>query len=172
MVRLFSLAVLCGLVAACVEDHSCTEIGCVDAAGVTLGTESGEWADGVYVMHIGFDGVVHDCGFTVPDDLPEVLGALGVLDCNPYLNAYFTPRVSCTESSDGSSSSQSCVPIERQFDLKVSMQGTPAALSITLERDDTLLVDEAHDLVYQEYFPNGPECGPACSQANVEIAIP
>jgi hypothetical protein len=172
MVRVLSLALLLGFLASCAEPHSCTEIGCADAAGVTIRTESGEWAEGVYTLRITFDGAEYECGFDMPGDLPEVVGQLGELDCEPQLNAYFTPRVACTESSDGSSSSQSCTPIERQFDLKVSTYGTPAALDVKLDLDGTQLVDEAHYLVYEEYFPNGPECGPACRQANVEIDIP
>jgi hypothetical protein len=172
MVRVLSLTVLLGFFVSCMESHSCTEIGCIDAAGVTIRTESGEWAEGVYTLRIAFDGEEYECGFDMPGDLPEVVGQRGELDCEPRLEASFTPRVECTESSDGNSSSQSCTPIERQFDLEVFTQGTPAALDVKLDLDGMLLVDESHDLVYEEYFPNGPECGPACRQANVEIDIP
>jgi hypothetical protein len=173
MVRVLAFLLLPVLLSACVEAHSCTEIGCADAAGVTIKTESGEWAPGVYTLDIAFDGAAHECSFTMPDDLPEVVGQLGELDCDTDLNAYFTPRYTCMEFIDSNGARhQTCTPLERQFDLEVSTYGTPAALTVALELDGSVLVDEAHDLAYQTYYPNGPECGPACRQANVVLTIP
>lgn len=173
MVRVVGFGLLLTFLGSCIESHSCTEIGCADAAGVIIRTESGEWPAGVYTLDVSFDSQVYVCSFTMPDDLPEMAGQGAALDCDdPALYAYFSPRVTCTETSNGNSVSQSCTPIENQFDLQVSMYGTPAELSVELKRDDSVLVEESHTLTYEEYFPNGPECGPACRQADVNIAIP
>jgi hypothetical protein len=35
------------------------------------------------------------------------------------------------------------------------------------DRDGKVLLDERRTVVYQEYFPNGPRCGPRCLVAKV-----
>lgn len=177
MVRVLHFArmgylVMAGFAAgSCVDSHECTEIGCVDQASVSLRTESGEWQPGAYALALSFDGTDYACSFDVPDDLPAN-GSVGMLSCSPRLDAYINQEVTCMEYTHGDSVSQSCTPIPDQYYVSVSVMGTPASVDVSLERDGDTLVEETHELSYEEARPNGPECEPLCRQASVEVNVP
>jgi hypothetical protein len=171
MVRVACLAVLVSLVVSCVESHSCTEIGCADQASITLRTQSGAWEAGEYALRIAFDGGEHACSFTIPDALPSG-GNVGEIDCTPGANVYFYQETTCTEHSDGYSSSQSCTPVPDQYYLQASIYGTPATVQVVLSREGATLVDTENDLAYSESRPNGPDCEPLCRQATLELIVP
>ena len=165
MVRVLAFAVFLALLGSC-QGSSCSEIGCQDSAYITITTLNGEWAAGEYDLLVVLDGVEHACSFTMPDDLSR-----GAFECEPSLSALFVPRVTCTEHDDGDGFSQTCTPIPNQFDIVITVLGTPAAARVELARDGALLVDEAHTLEYRQSSPNGPECSPHCDQASLAIQI-
>lgn len=154
---------------ACDAGVECTEIGCVDGVLFDLLPADGTWADGAYTLTVTFDGIEHRCEFQLPDALPRS-GSISSLDCGD-LTAEIAPRVTCTETRNGGSVSQSCTPIPDQYDLLLSAYATPAESSITLARDGETILSDARTLDYDESRPNGEECEPACRQAHVELDL-
>ncbi|HEX2672935.1 MAG TPA: hypothetical protein VHM25_18755 [Polyangiaceae bacterium] len=171
MVRKLSiLAAALALVVAgsCSEPTACTDVGCSDQASFTIRPPGSHWDEGAYSLQVKFDDAVYSCSFTLPDALPGT-GSWQALDCTPALQAYLTPEVDCEEHKNGDSVSQVCTPIPDQYYLQASSTGTPATLAVTLQRDDTTLLEETRALSYRATQPNGPECGPTCQQASTDF---
>lgn len=155
----------------CMEGKACTDIGCSSGVSVLLAPDSGVWQFGDYQLEIRRDGATSSCGFVAPGDLPRD-GALQSLDCGRQISADIWPRTSCTTTRHGDAVSQSCSPIENQYDLHLRIEGTPKNLSIQLTRDGEVIVNDSRAPKYGETSPNGPECGPTCRQASVELVVP
>ena len=49
---------------------------------------------------------------------------------------------------------------------------TPDTVGIRVERDGASLFEELLTLRYESWYPNGPECAPACRSSNVEVTMP
>lgn len=173
MVRAFSTltALAMAVLGSCSDEHACTDIGCSDQASFTLRPAGSHWDDGAYTLEVTFDDTRYSCAFAVPDALPST-GSWQPVDCTPALQVYLTPEVDCEEHRNGDTVSQVCTPIPDQYYLQGSIQGTPATLELTLERDSAALLHETRTLTYQTTQPNGPECGPACRQASTEFTLP
>ncbi|HEY3496371.1 MAG TPA: hypothetical protein VGK73_16840, partial [Polyangiaceae bacterium] len=137
---------------------------------MTLRTETGEWEAGEYTLSLSFDGVTHECAFSVPDNLPSQ-GSVDMLDCSPRLDAYLQQEVTCVEHNDDDSSSLSCTPVPDQYYLNAWFYGTPSSVDVALARGGDELIEETQALTYEESRPNGPECEPLCRQASVEIEV-
>jgi hypothetical protein len=146
-------------------------MGCNDQASFTIRPPDSHWDDGVYSLQVQFDDAAYSCTFTLPEALPAE-GSWQALDCTPWLQAYLTPEVHCEEHTNGDSSSQVCSPIPDQYYLQASSAGTPASLSVTLQRDSDTMLDETQTLSYSATQPNGPECGPTCRQASIDFTSP
>jgi hypothetical protein len=171
MVRVLFVASVAWWLGSCLEGHSCTEIGCSDAATFSFRTPTGAWQDGEYTLAIRADGTDYDCSFAVPDDLPE-MGQPTPLDCMPELAAYVMPEVTCMEIRHDDAVSQSCTVIPGQYYVEASILGTPETVSVSLERDAEVVVEENVVLDYQESRPNGPDCEPLCRQATAAFTVP
>jgi hypothetical protein len=152
----------------CVEfGKSCTEIGCGDQARLTLRPKGGEWLPGAYEMSVTVDGVERRCAFSVPADLPEPRTGRSL--CEPELPLYIQPETTCTEYRDGNSISQSCTPIPERYSASFTLDGTPPALAIVVERDGAVILEQTPALEYRSLRPNGPDCDPLCRQASAEL---
>jgi hypothetical protein len=174
MVRVLSLlavAVSLGVAGSCSGPTVCSDVGCNDEASFTIRAPGGHWDDGAYSLQVTFGHDAYDCTFTLPDALPSTGSSQG-LDCTPTLQAYFTPEVDCEDHRNGNDVSEVCTPIADQYYLQASRDGTPAKLAVTLQRDDTTLLDETRALSYSANEPNGPECGPTCRQASIDFTLP
>jgi len=175
MVRAF-LGVLClgiALSAGCSgnEAHVCTDVGCTDGATFTLRPPLSHWDNGAYQVEVTFDGVEHACPFSVPDDLPSG-GTWRVLACTPGLSVFIAPEVNCEEHRDGDTASETCTPVPEKYFVQGSMNGTPATYQVVMLRDGAKVVDHTETPSYKTAQPNGPECGPICHQASVDLTFP
>jgi hypothetical protein len=167
-VRVLCLAVALFGSGSCGElGQSCTDIGCRDQASLTLRPAGGEWLAGSYRLIVTIDGEERQCAFSVPADLPEP--GSGRALCDPFLPLYLQPETVCSERRDRDSVSQSCTPIPDRYSGSLTLQGTPAVLVVTVERDGQILSNDTLKPAYQASRPNGPGCEPLCRQASAEL---
>jgi hypothetical protein len=152
--------------------RSCTDMGCGNGLGATLRTVDGSWPDGTYELSIRADGVETACSFRLPERLPSPPGALTDIDCGPGVRFEIRPETQCESGCDGNACWQRCTPIEGKFVQQLSIDGTPSRLDVSLARDGQELVVRHVEPMYRDVFPNGPECGPGCRQASLELAVP
>lgn len=52
------------------------------------------------------------------------------------------------------------------------LTGEPADVTLTLRRDDELLLDETLPVTYKTVHPNGPHCEPECRAGIVSVTMP
>jgi hypothetical protein len=170
--RFMVLAVAGALVThgAC-ETHQCTEIGCGDAATLTLRTADGTLPDGAYTLSLDVEGQTHTCAFAAPGDLPTEPGRIATASCDSELRVEVLPEVVCTEHRSGDAVSQSCTPVPDHWYFATALQGTPAGFTLAVERDGRELLNEQRALNYRDEQPNGPGCEPICRQAGVELTL-
>jgi hypothetical protein len=165
--RLLVFGLLGCVVTGCTWGQSCTEIGCSDGASLQLRPVDGRWAEGQYTLTLAAEGRSHTCSLRLPDDLPARFSTASP-DCGIGSTALFQPEVECTETRSRDTVSQSCTPLDGRFTLDLSLEGTPATMSVELRRDDQVLIDERIELSYEASRPNGPGCEPLCRTARVE----
>lgn len=148
--------------------ESCTLIGCMEQAAVTLSTSTGEWQLGSYELTLTYANGPHRCQFTVTE---PVDGASGIspVECTPALDVSFSQRQTCVPLETGNG--VTCTRVPRQFDLTVTIRGTPAEAHVQLHRDTVAIVDEPLVFNYTSTMPNGPECGPTCRQARLTVQV-
>jgi hypothetical protein len=155
--------------------HYCTEMACWDQLSGTIKTKDGTWSDGTYVITITADQTSHQCSMHLPDDFPEN-GSAPPLQCQPELDSLrglvLEQGAVCSETVTENAVSESCDPIPGQYTLSFSLEGTPAAVTIQVERDGTVLVEQDFTPSYVESQPNGKGCPPVCSQGAVEMQVP
>jgi hypothetical protein len=170
--RSLSIIALILAVADCVTT-SCTEMACSDQVGFELSTATGEWADGTYELAVHADGQsVGSCTFRFPDQLPHPAGGGGTIPCGDGFSLTIANEAMCRTGCDNQSCWQGCTPIYGKFLSRVSVQGTPQELTLSLVRDGRTLLDQTVQPAYRTVYPNGPECGGACKQAKFAASIP
>ena len=81
------------------------------------------------------------------------------------------PELICTEYRTGDAVSQSCTPVPDRWYFAATLEGTPAELTVAVERDGVALLDEHRTLAYRDEYPNGPECDPVCRQASAALTL-
>ena len=153
------------------ETRQCTEIGCSDGASLTLKTTAGTLPDGTYTLSFSVDGQPYTCSFTAPDGLPREPGRIGAASCDAGFRLNVLPELVCTEYRTGDAVSQSCTPVPDRWYFAATLEGTPAELTVAVERDGVALLDEHRTLAYRDEYPNGPECDPVCRQASAALLL-
>ena len=151
--------------AACEVGHSCTDIGCGDGVSIVVSPESNVWQEGSYTVELELDGSRRSCNFSIPADLPPT-GSVTSLECG-----LLEQLAECTSVRQGDAVSQSCSPIPNQHRLVLDAQGQPASVTVTLKRDDAVLLSHEDEFRYVETRPNGPDCGPVCRNATVQATF-
>jgi hypothetical protein len=156
-----TLAAACGVI----DPQSCTAIGCSDGAALQLQAADGSRT--AYEMTLVVDGQEVTC--TSPT-LSEPNG-VSVTSCSDSMISVSHQQLAdCAETRTAGSVSQSCVP-NGQFAQTISFQGTPSRVAVTLVNAAGTTFQRTFDLEYTTSTPNGPECGPACSQARAEWLV-
>jgi hypothetical protein len=128
----------------------CTLIGC--ASGLTIEFTGGNATPGRYRVEMVADEQPMSCEITLPSDGREAECSAG----QPIWNIRILP-----DKTDG---------IERLAQI-VFYSATPKSVAFTVHRDDKIVGGDMLQPTYVESFPNGPECGPACRQAQVQVAL-
>lgn len=168
------VAVLGGLVGltvpSCELGHACTGIGCGNGVSLSVTTGDGTWVAGTYRLQLEVDGQSEAYAWRFPDDLPSS-GTLTLVTTSA-LRLQLTQEATCTEQRSEQAISQSCTPIPNHYRLAGMVMGTPASVRITLDRDGTTVLDQSATPVYSSVYPNGPECGPGCRQASLDLQLP
>ena len=143
---------------------------------LSLRPQAGSWADGAYTFVFTTPESVHTCQLALPGELPTTPGPLRELTCSPALGtlggALLNPASACREERAANAVSENCQPLPGQFVLEVQFVGTPATLSVHVERSGTVLLDDKQTLRYTEERPNGPGCEPVCRQTRLALTLP
>jgi len=140
----------------------CTLIGCQDSFGATVRSADGSFPSGAHRVEALADGTSLTCTFVYPDQ-----GASTHL-CDA-LDVIVWPETTCTDTMMDGAVSHSCEPIPGKFYESIALPGTPGQVHVWQYVDDTAVLDAAVAPSYQEFAPNGRECGPICRQATASL---
>lgn len=152
--RFFTLLVAT-LLAACsasdpIEPKACTTIGCVD--GYTLDFEASSWAPGKYTVELTVDGKSYTCEATLPLDASS--------------------KSSCTLPEVQLGLSGSALPAGEQGLVGLVFTSQPTKVDVTIKLDGATLGQPASFTpAYKTSQPNGPECGPTCTNARDTLKL-
>lgn len=124
----------------------CTQIGCTD--GMTIQLEPPLRASGAYEVEVSLDGRVVTCTGTLP--FPE---------CG-------TPGTSC-DSEDVALTASGCAlaPSAHEIPELSIFSSNITTIDVTLRRNDNAMGGARLTPTWTTVQPNGPRCGPTCTQA-------
>ena len=129
------------------EEQGCTLIGCSDGGNpfLIVGPDGGALAPGVYALVLTLDGVETSmvCDATETDTSCEKDGH---------------PRVFGRVTGD------------RQISISLEEYG-PTAYTVVVERPEGEPVTREGEIIYEDSFPNGPDCGAGCKRAEEPTVI-
>jgi len=151
----------------CLLPKSCTEIGCSDQFVAAVRRADGSFPSGMHRVDVTADGVTLSCTFTFPATAANSGGFVDAT-CPPGLIVTVGPLQTCTTMTVGNSVVQTCDPVPGQFAEAIAMPGTPAQIHASQYVDGVAILDASAAPSYQDYAPNGKECGPICHQASVD----
>lgn len=147
--------VVATLLAACsasdpVDPKACTTIGCVD--GYSLDFEASSWAQGKYTVEITADGKPCTCEATLPLDASS--------------------KSTCTLPEVQLGLSGSALSTGQQGLVGLVFTSQPAKIDVTVKLDGATLGQPASFTpAYSTSQPNGPECGPTCTNARDTLKL-
>ncbi len=141
----------------------CTLIGCQDSFGATVRSADGSFPSGAHRVEVLADGTSLTCTFVYPST-----SASSQL-CDANLSVMVWPETTCTDTMMDGAVSHSCEPIPGKFYESIALPGTPGQVHVWQYVDDTAVLDAALAPSYQEFAPNGRECGPICRQATASL---
>jgi hypothetical protein len=157
---------LLALVPACDDQqsaqHVCSLVACSSGVFGTLRSESGDLADGHYTVNLTSGSSASECAFDIPEDLPSY-GTVTPVECGAGAEMQLGRQTDCDD--------ESCFEIPNKWSLEFRVDDQPEHLGVRVMRNDVLLLESEPTLDYAQFFPNGPECGPVCDQADVELAF-
>jgi len=145
---LFGTLILCGGWASSgCSTKVCGGAGCYDNFSATIKRADGSFPSGTHRIEILADGTSLLCTFTFPlETLPT--GGTAQPTCASGMNVTVGPD-----------------PIPGQSVETITLMGAPGQVHVWQYVDDAAILDAAAAPSYQEFFPNGPECGSPCRQA-------
>lgn len=141
---------------------SCTAIGCVDGASITIRRAEGMTPP--YAVVLSVDGRRVTC------PAPE-RGSHQSATCDGPVSVAYRETADCHEERTAGAVSQSCVP-NGKFEQVIGLSGTPTRVAITLSVGDTVAAERTFDLTYVPGRPNGPDCEPICHRATADWVLP
>ena len=166
--RLFcvvGIGVLAAVSGACERTTECTLIGCQDQFSAAVSRADGSFPSGTHRIEILADGASVTCTFAYPL-MTGPSGATVSPSCPTGLVVSVEQQQVCTQTNENGGVASTCQPIPGQFFETIRLVGTPAQVHVWQYVDDVALLDAATAPAYQDYFPNGPACGPPCHQAS------
>ena len=129
----------------------CTEMGCIDGFQMTL--EPPITTHASYIFTVTLDGETITCEYALP--FVEEGGEYGSCDGE---------GVWLTISGTALDASQHSIP-------EIYIPSNPSEVSIEITKDEEVLVRETVAPEYEEFAPNGKDCGPICYSAGITISI-
>ncbi len=161
---LFGILILCaGWAGSGCSSKVCTGIGCYDNLSAAVKRADGSFPSGTHRIEILADGATLLCTFTYPLTAQPT--------CASGLNVTVAPAEICTETRTDTSVSLRCDPIPGQFIETITLMGAPGQVHVWQYVDDAAILDAAAAPSYQDYYPNGPECGSPCRQASLSWTL-
>lgn len=157
--RTLALAIATLLAAACgdrePDTRICTAIGCFDGLAIAIPGRSTEappaLPEGHYELQLAYDGNIAVCQ-------------------NDWSRTAIT--FSCSDPSLNSAVFDLGVPGQGPVRVLAQIEGrAPESLEIVLLLDGVIIASSNMTPDYDEYFPNGPECGGPCRQGAVEVEL-
>ena len=134
-------------------EKACTLIGC--ASSLEVGFTGANDKPGRYQVELVADGAPSSCQITVPRDCTVT----------PTCSAPGLPWILLLSGCAAGTTVQS-------IEGFVFNDQAPSSVDFVVRRDDIAVGGDSLHPVYQEFQPNGPECGPVCRQApRFETAI-
>jgi hypothetical protein len=127
----------------------CTEIGCSD--GFTLTLEPVLRSPGAYELTILADGQTITCHTSLPFD-EAALGGCSSQEAWIGLNG-------------------TALPEDQQSIDSFGLSSTPDEVAVQILRDGALVASNSYRPEWTVVQPNGPDCGPTCTQASDRMSI-
>jgi hypothetical protein len=130
----------------------------VSGFSATVRRADGSFPAGNHQVEALVDGTTILCTFTFPLQTgrqPQCTGGLGIT---------VLPATTCSQTTNGASTSVSCDEIPGQFVETIGLAGTPGQVHVWQTVDGTSILDAAAAPTYTEFKPNGPGCEPTCRQ--------
>lgn len=168
--------------------RSCTDVYCEDSLALSIDGPPSAWASGPHTLDLQLDRS-HRCLFELPVTLAA--GDSLPLACTPELTSPFGPAATlhhrpppeapCPAPGAGDPSNagdagglgdaghEGCAP---RYRIEVRASAAPTRVTVRLAAGDTPLLDHTSNPTYSRLQPNGPECGPTCRNATLELTLP
>ena len=170
LICVIGIGVLAAASGGCERTKECTLIGCRDQFVASVSRADGSFPSGAHRIEILADGASLTCSFTYP--LATAPGGAAIPPSCPIgLTVNIAQQQVCMQTTENGGVAFTCQPIPGQFLETIELAGTPAQVHVWQYVDDVALLDAATAPVYQDYFPNGPACGPPCHQASVDWTL-
>ncbi|MBI4954183.1 MAG: hypothetical protein HY908_19320 [Myxococcales bacterium] len=153
--RALALAALAplALLPSCDLMRSCTEMGCGAAFRVELAPALAGAAD--YRIDVTADGVLTSCTVTLP-----FASCTGAPACVPPESAFLVERSGCALPAS-----------EHQITGVLWPASGPTTVTVEVRRNGTLLATGTYTPTYRSSEPNGPDCGPVCTEAEAPATL-
>ena len=158
----FLLLVFSGEAQSGCAGQECTEMGCIDGYEVTIRRADGTAPTEPVAVEYGEEHVV--CP-------PVSVDGERYVACSIAVGLSLRDQVTCTETQDDDSQSQSCTPTG-DYELSLTIQGLPVSVRVTLNGDDTVIHERTFTPDYRSFQPNGEGCEPTCRQASDVWSLP
>ena len=129
----------------------CTEMGCID--GLQINFNPDITTHGTYIFSVTMDGVTEVCEYSLP--FVEENGEYGTCDGE---------NIWLTISGTALDASQHSIP-------EMYIPSSPTDIMIVITRDETEIVNQSFQPEYEEFAPNGKECGPICYSAGLTVEL-
>jgi hypothetical protein len=139
-----------------VKTESCTEVGCGLSFGVELARST--WTPGDYEINVTADGLSTSCAVTLPFSSCSTL-----VTCDRADPGFQIETAGCA------------LPAAQQQIVGVVWPVSgPGAVTIEVLQDGVSLATGSYQPTYTSSRPNGEDCEPTCSQAQLQptLALP
>jgi hypothetical protein len=150
---LLTLAALALLPRCLVKTESCTDIGCGRAFGVELARSA--WAPATYQVKVTADGLATSCTLSLPFS-----SCSSLVQCDRAEPGFLVETAGCA------------LPAAQQQILGVVWPVSgPASVTIEVLQDGVSLGTGSYQPTYTSSRPNGEDCEPTCSQAQLQPTL-
>lgn len=149
---------------------------CEDSLAVVIDGAAGAWANGSYTLDMQL-ARTHRCVFELPGALAANESV--ALACTPELASSFGAGATllrlgpseagpCPAPDSGDSGDSAC---SARYRIEVRTSAAPTDVAVRLAAGNTPLLDQTRSPAYAILQPNGPECGPTCRNATIELTL-
>jgi hypothetical protein len=164
LVAWLSLAVAALPGGGCTTTKACPTIGCYDNFAASVQNADGTLPNGTHRIEILADGATITCSFTFPTATPATAS---ITSCATGTIVSVGPETMCTDTTTQGAVVHQCSPIPGRFIEQINITGAPGQVHVWQYVDDVTILDAAVAPTYQDFSPNGPECGPTCRAATI-----